>query len=277
MRRSSPRPSLLVVLITLGAAAHAAPPLAKAPATGLARLTYVERHVDQGVGARWKGAAENTPLLFGETLKTAPDAMVRLELPWMSLTLSPSSVVSFPDELVLSTRLEQGRVLLQSGGREILKLVTPEAEIRGVGRAIVRREKDTTLVTCIDGRFVVEAAGRSLAVPVARGAVVRAGQAPQGPLELPASPSGLWPASDPVYVKVAEPLALRWEPRGAGYSVELLAVGDDVVLMQRDAAGPSLKLPIAWPGAFRWRVAARDERGLEGLPSGDGQIVVDDK
>ena len=186
MRRSSPRPSLLVVLVALGAAAHAAPPLAKAPTTGLGRLTYVERHVDQGVGAPWKGAVENTPLRFGETLKTAPDAMVRLELPWMSLTLSPSSVVSFPDELVLSTHLEQGRVLLQSGGREILKLVTPEAEIRGVGRAIVRREKGTTLVTCIDGRFVVEAAGRAVAVPVARGAVVQAGQAPQGPFELPA-------------------------------------------------------------------------------------------
>jgi hypothetical protein len=36
-----------------------------------------------------------------------------------------------------------------------------------------------------------------------------------------------------------------------------------------------LKLPVTWPGAFRWRVAARDERGLEGLPSGDGQIVVE--
>ena len=279
MRRSSPRRSLLVVLFALGTLAHAAPPLAKAPAPGtsLARLTYVERHVDQGVGPGWKGAAENTSLLFGETLKTAPDAMVRLELPWMSLTLSPSSIVSFPDELVLSTQLQQGRVLLQSGGREILKVVTPEAEVRGAGRAIVRREKDTTLVTCIDGRFVVEAAGRSVAVPAARGAVVRAGQAPQGPFELLAPPSGLWPSSDPVYVTVGEPLALRWEPRGASYSVELLAVGDDMVLMQRDAAGPSLKLPIAWPGAFRWRVAARDERGLEGLPAGDGQIVVDDK
>ena len=277
MRRWFPRPSLLAVLAAVGGAAQAAAPVAKAPAAGLARLTYVERRVEQGAGTGFKGAAENTPLRFGETLKTAPDAMALLEFPWMSLSLSPSSVVSFPDELILSTRLEQGRVLVQSGAREILKLVTPEAEIRGAGRAIVRREKDTTLITCIDGRFVVEAAGRSVAVPVARGAVVRAGQAPQGPFELPASPGGLWPASDPVYVTVGEPLALRWEPRGTAYSVELLAVGDDVVLMQRDAAGPSLKLPIAWPGAFRFRVAARDDRGLEGMPSGDGQIVVDDK
>ncbi len=278
MRRSSPSPSLFVVLATLGAMAQAAPPQAPAAGGSLARLTYVERRVDQGVGATGlKGAVENTPLRFGETLRTAPDAMARLEFPWMSLTLSPASVVSFPDELVLSTRLEQGRVLLQSGRREILKLVTPEAEIRGAGRAIIRREKETTLVTCIDGRFVVEAAGRAVAVPVARGVVVRAGQAPQGPFELPASPTGLWPASDPVYVAVGNPVALRWEPRGSGYSVELLAVGDDVVLIQRDTASASLNLPVAWPGAFRWRVAARDERGLEGLPSGDGQIVVDDK
>jgi hypothetical protein len=281
MRRSSPSSTLALALAAGAAMVEAAPPPPKAPAPaapGFARLTYVDRRVDQGMGsAALTAATENSPLRFGETLRTGPEGMVRLEFPWMSLTVSPSSVVSFPNDLVLSTRLEQGRVLLQSGHREILKLITQEAEIRGAGRAIVRRENDTTLVTCVDGRFVVEAAGRAVVATVARGVVVRAGQAPQGPFELPPSPSGLWPASDPVYVTAGNPVALRWEPRGSAYSVEVLAVGDDVVLIQRDAASASLGLPIAWPGAFRFRVAARDARGLEGLPSGDGLIVVDDK
>jgi hypothetical protein len=112
-------------------------------------------------------------------------------------------------------------------------------------------------------------------VSAAKGALVRAGQGPQGPFDLPAAPSGLVPGSDPQFVATGEPVALRWAPRGSAYSVELLPVGGDTVLMQRDSAEAALKLPVAWPGAFRWRVAARDERGLEGLPSGDGQIVVE--
>jgi hypothetical protein len=112
-------------------------------------------------------------------------------------------------------------------------------------------------------------------VSAGKGALARAGQGPQGPYDLPSAPGGLVPGADPVYVAAGEPVALRWEPRGAAYSVEVMPVGGDTVLAQRDAGGPSVSLPLAWPGAFRWRVAARDERGLEGLPSGDGQIVVE--
>jgi hypothetical protein len=256
----------------------AAPPRPAKSAAGpdLARLSYVEQRVEQAAGAAApRGAIENSPLRFGETLSTAPDAMARLEFPWMSLTLSPASAVSFPDELVLSTRLERGRVLVQSGQREMLKLVTDEAELRGSGRVIVRRENDTTLVSCVDGRFVLEAAGRRVTLQAAKGALVRSGQAPQGPYDLPAAPAGLVPGSDPLFVPVGEPVPLRWSPRGSAYSVEVLPVGGDTVLVQRDVSEAGLKLPVTWPGAFRWRVAARDERGLEGLPSGDGQIVVE--
>jgi hypothetical protein len=246
------------------------------PSSALARFSYVEQRVEQAAGAATPARAlEDGPLRFGETLRTAPDAMARLEFPWMSLTLSPGSELSFPDELVLEARLERGRVLVQSDKREILKLVTAEAEVRGSGRLVVRREKETTLVSCVDGRFVVEGGGRRVTVPAAKGVLVRSGQGPEGPFDLPAAPSGLVPGNDPRYVTAGEPVDLRWGPRGASYSVELLPVGGDTVLMQRDAVQPSLDLPVAWPGAFRWRVAARDERGLEGLPSGDGQIVVE--
>jgi hypothetical protein len=264
-----------VALGVLGSVRVAAPQKPAPAGGGLARLTYVERRVEQGAStAGLKNAAENTSLRFGETLKTAPDAMARLEFPWMSLSLSPSSVVSFPDELVLSARLERGRVMVQSGRREILKLVTPEGEVRGRGRAVVRRQGTTTLVSCVDGRFVLAGQSRSVAVAAGQGGLL-SGSAVEGPFDLPAAPSGLVPGADPVYVAAGEPASLRWTPRGAAYSIEVLAEGDDVVLVQRDSEGASLSLPIAWPGAFRWRVAARDARGLEGLPSGDGHLVVE--
>jgi len=262
---------VLCALVPASLLAQAAP-----PPTGLARLAYVERKVEQWQGAAApKSAAESGALRFGDTLRTAPDAMARLEFPWMSLTLSPSSVLSFPDDWVLKARLEEGRVVLQSGGREILKLVTAEASLRGHGRAIVRRASGTTLVTCVEGRFVLSAEGQALVLPAGKGGLVRAGQGPEGPFELPAPPTGLRPGADPVYVSAGEAVALGWDPRGALYSVEVLPVGGDTVLAQRDAASGGLRLPLAWPGAFRWRVAARDARGLEGLPSGDGQIVVE--
>jgi hypothetical protein len=267
-----------LLLAALAAPAQAAAP--KGPsiaASALARLGYVERRVELGKGTTLGAAAENGSLRFGETIRTAADGMARLDFAWMSITLSPSSVLSFPDELVLHARLEQGRVVVASGRREMLKLVTPEGEVRGTGRAIVRRAGETTLVSCVDGKLLVSGANRTVTVPAGKGAIVRAGQAPQGPLDLPAAPSGLKPGSDPLYVTADDPVGLRWEPRGNAYSVELLPVGGDTILMQRDAAAPEVSFAIAWPGAFRFRVAARDPRGLEGLPSGDGQIVVEDK
>ena len=38
-----------------------------------------------------------------------------------------------------------------------------------------------------------------------------------------------------------------------------------------------VKIEVPWEGAFRWRVSARDARGLEGLPSADGLIAVDSR
>ena len=201
--------------------------------------------------------------------------MARLEFPWMSLTLSPSSAVSFPDELVLSVRLEHGRVMVQSGRREILKLVTPEAELRGSRpRHRAPRRRTRTLVSCVDGRFVLQRRAGRGSSPRAQGALVRAGQEPQGPFDLPAAPSGLVPGP----IRCSCRRASRWPCAGRpghGLFGRAPARGGDTVLVQRDASAAALELPVAWPGAFRWRVAARDERGLEGLPSGDGQIVVE--
>jgi hypothetical protein len=88
---------------------------------------------------------------------------------------------------------------------------------------------------------------------------------------------GLWPALDPVFVAPGEPLELRWKGSAPGYQLELLPVGSDVVLLQRDVAASPVKIQVPWEGAFRWRVSARDARGLEGLPSADGLIAVDSR
>ena len=224
----------------------------------------------------WRRALEGQPLLPGESLRTGSDALARVELPWMALTLSPGSRLRFPDALVLSVVLDDGRAVVEGERLETLKLVTPEAEVRGRGRAIVRRERGRTLVSCLSGRFRVAARRGSVTLGGGQGTAVDGAGAPSAPGPLPEPPAGtLWPGRDPAYVAPGEPLALRWPAGDGPFQVELLPVGREIVLRQRDVAGPPLALAIPWPGAFRWRVSRRDARGLEGLPSAEGLIAVD--
>ena len=261
----------LAALLALPAAASAQGALA------LARLSLVERKVELAKkGATWQAAVEGGPLQVGEALRTGPDAVARLELPWMALTVSPGSTVRFPDAFLLSASLESGRATIEAQGKDALKVVTAEGEVRGQGRAVVRRAGRDTLVTCLSGRFFVEGGGATVTLAAGQATIVRAGRAPSAPETAPAPPGeGLWPGDDPVYVAPGAPLELRWKGSAPGYQVELLPVGSDVVLLQRDVAAPPARIEVPWEGAFRWRVSARDARGLEGLPSADGLIAVD--
>jgi hypothetical protein len=266
----------LVSLLAVPAAALAQAAADQGP-LALARLSLVERKVElEKKDAKWQSAVEGAPLLIGEALRTGPDAVARLELPWMALTLSPGSTLRFPDAFLLSATLESGRALLDAPGLDALKIITGEAEVRGRGRAVVRRQGRSTLVTCLAGRFFVEAASSVVTLTPGRGTVVAEGGAPGAPKDVLAAPAeGLWPAQDPVFVAPAEPLELRWKGGAPGYQLELLPVGSDVVLLQRDIKAPPVRIEVPWEGAFRWRVSARDARGLEGLPSADGLIAVD--
>ncbi len=279
MRRSAERWHLGLtagLLLLAPAALLGQAPPAKAP-LALARLRFVERKVDLGrKDARWQSAVEGEAVVVGDALRTGPDALARLELPWMALTLSAGSTLRFPDTLLLQATLEGGRALIESPTLDALKLVTGEAEVRGQGRAVVRRGERSTLVTCLAGRFVVAAERSAVTLAAGEGTVVFAGRPPSAPQRVPAPPTeGLWPARDPVFVAPSEPLELRWKGGAAGYQLEVLPVGSDVVLLQRDVTAPPVRLEVPWEGAFRWRVSARDARGLEGLPSAEGLIAVD--
>jgi len=285
MCRSSERSRGGLAALVGALAALAAPLAAQAPSATdkspltLAKLSVVEHKVELArKDARWQQATEGGPLVLGEALRTGPQAVARLELPWMALTLSPGSTLRFPDAVLLQATLEAGRVLVEAPKLDALKLVTEEAEVRGQGRAVVRREARSTLVTCLAGRFVVEAAGSIATLAAGQGTVIAAGKPPSAPQGvLPPPTEGLWPAQDAVFVSPSEPLELRWKGSAPGYQLEVLPVGSDVVLLQRDVAAPPVKIEVPWEGAFRWRVSARDARGLEGLPSADGLIAVDSK
>ncbi len=270
-RRRLAHATLRLALVAVPAAATAQEALV------LARLSLVERRVELSKdGTPWRAAVEGGPLQIGETLRTSPDSVARIELPWMALGLGPGSTLNFPDGFLLSASLESGRALVEAEGRDALKVVTGEAEVRGRGRAVVRRQGRETLVTCLAGRFYVRGGPSTVTLTAGRGTVVRPGRAPSAPENVPAPPKqGLWPGRDPVYVIPGEPLELRWKGDAAGYQLELLPVGSEVVLLQRDVAASPARIEVPWEGAFRWRVSSRSARGLEGFPSEDGLIAVD--
>jgi hypothetical protein len=281
MRRSSSREGLLWAALVAPLAAAALPAVAVAAedALALARVSLVERKVEFAKkGSTWQAAVEGGPLRIGEALRTGPDAVARLELPWMAVTLGPGSTVSFPDDFLLSASLDGGRALVEAQGRDALKIVTAEAEVRGQGRAVVRRQGQETLVTCLAGKFHVHGRDSAVTLSAGRGTVVRAGAAPSAPQAVPAPPgAGMWPGRDPVFATSGQSLELRWKGDAPAYQIELLPVGSDVVLLQRDVEAPPARIELPWEGAFRWRVSARDKRGLEGTPSEDGLIAVDAK
>jgi hypothetical protein len=263
--------------VGVAAAALAAPARTPAPSTSaLGKLTYVEQQVEQAGGsAPWQPAREGSPLRLGERLRTGPSAVARIELPWMAFTVSPAAALSFPDQDLLSAVLERGRLALSAEAREILKVVTPEAEVRGRGRVVVRREGQRTLVTAIAGRFTVEGSGQVVVLAAGKGTVVSDKGRPLAPVDAPEAPRSLKPGADPVYVTPGTAVRLDAANTRTANQIELLPVGSDVVLLQRDVGPPPWKLEVPWPGAFRWRVASRDERGLEGPPSADGGICVE--
>jgi hypothetical protein len=266
--------ALAAAALAPAGAARAAPPAAP---LALAKLTLVERRVEVSPApARWQAAVEGAPVRIGEALRIGPDAVARLDLPWMSLTLGPSAALRFPDASVLSATLESGRAVVDARDRDALKLVTAEAEIRGRGRAVVRRSGAETTVSCLVGRFLVAGGSGVVTLAAGQGTVARAGRPPAPPAALPRPPSeGLWPSGDPVYVAAGATLDLWWRGDAPSYAVELLPMGADVVLLQREAAKAPLRIEVPWEGAFRWRVSARDARGLEGAPSDEGLIAVE--
>jgi len=257
---------LLVLSLLLAAAAAAASP---------ARLAYVEARVERASSPdEWSEAREETAFGFGEELRVLGPGVARLRFPWMSATLGPETRVALPASGVLALRLGSGRLAVDSPERDALPIATPEAEIRGRGRVVVRAEPGRTLVMAHAGRFEVIAGQRAVSLEAGSGTVVAAGSAPEAARALPPPPRGLQPGDDALFVDVNATAALSWKGGAPAHWVELLPVGSDEVLLHADAASDDLALRIPWPGAFRWRVASRDASGLEGLPSRDGLVCA---
>jgi hypothetical protein len=215
----------------------------------------------------------------GDRIRTGPESVARLAFPWMSVTASPSTTLHIPSEVILSAFFDEGRAEIAAEGGDILKLRTAEAEIRGAGRVVVRRDsqRQALVVTAREGTFRVEGAGKAVVLLAGEGTVVRPGSPPESASRLPVAPTDLHPGKDPVYVVRGESAQLSWRQAGASHHLEVLPLESNDVLLERDVGVGPEPMTIPWLGTYRWRVAARDTIGLESLPSADGLICVVEK
>ena len=240
--------------------------------------TGVERESADGTEG-WRKLKAGDRVRTGDRLRTAQDGLARVEFPWMSITFGPATILHIPAEAVLSTVLGQGRAEFEGQGREIVKVRTAEAEIRGTGRIVVRREQERTLVTAMamDGTFRVEASGETVVLKAGEGTTIRDGEPPSSAQKLPEAPERVRPGSDPLYVSSGQPVTLDWSPAAPASHVQVMPFDSDEVLMARDVGPPPYALVIPWEGTYRWRVSSRDGQGLEGRPSEAGYICVVEK
>jgi hypothetical protein len=254
-----------------------APPPPRPPGAGIAigDLGWAGEDVERAElpqKSSWRRLVTGDKVRTGDTFRTSENATARLAFPWMAITLGPSTMLTIPSSTVLSTVLEQGWAEFAGPGRDIVKIRVGEGEVRGGGRLVLRRSAGRTSATALEGAFRVRAAGRTVEIKGGEGTVVADGRPPDAPVPLPAPPGGLLPGKDPVYVRVGQPVDLRWTAGGPSYRVQLLALAGDEVLFARDVGAPPFRMEIPWLGTYRWRVSARDARGLESLPSTEGVI-----
>lgn len=287
------RRPLLTVALALAAAVAAwpapKPPGASAPKSravnapkphagiAIGDVTWTDREVLRAVPPdkrTWHRVAAGDKLRTGDTLRTGEGAIARVELPWMAVTLGPSTMFTVPATTVLSTVLEQGRAEFAGAGRDIVKIQVGEGEVRGGGRLVLRRSVGLSSASVLEGVFRVRSLGRTVEVKAGQGTVVMDGRPPLPSSPLPAAPVDLRPGGDPVYVKAGRSIELRWAAAGASHYVELFGLRGDAVVMARETAAPPLRLEIPWLGTYRWRVSARDARWIESRPSAQGLICV---
>ncbi len=261
----------------------AAPPAAPRPAgAGIAigELAWADGTVERAElpsKSTWRRLVPGDKLRTGDTFRTDGQATVRLDFPWMTVGLSSSTMLTIPASTVLSTVLEQGRAEFAGPGRDIVKIRVGDGEVRGGGRLVLRRTVGLTSASVLEGSFRVRAAGRTIEIKAGQGTAVPDGAPPQPPSPLPEAPRGLHPGRDPVYVRSGQAAELTWTASGPSSHVEILALQGDGVLLAREAAAPPLRVEIPWLGTYRWRVAARDARGVESRPSAEGLICSVDR
>jgi hypothetical protein len=236
----------------------------------VAKLSFVDGSVELGApSGTWSHANEGTRVKTGDLVRTNSEATVRVEFPFMSVVVGPSSVLGITASQVLSTYLEAGRVEEHAQGADAIKLRTQEAQIRGRGRVVVRREGAQTSIMVWEGRFLVASSGKLLTVVGGVGTVVQRGR-PLVAQSLPVAPGDPVPGADPMYLAVGETVSMRWQGNGLRYHLQLLGIDSDEVLVERETAAQTFSLPIPWPGTFRWHVSEMTAEGLESRPSRDG-------
>ena len=275
--------ALGVVLLALLAAANKPnvvvrkpmPPPAPAP---VASVRILDGTLQRGRGTSWRGADRDFRISPGESLRTSADGAALLTFPWMQILVGGDAVVGLTPSTILSVTLDRGRVQERATAGDILKVITAEGEVRGRGDVVVTRSEVSaeTRVSALSGWFRVRSPRGLVSLEAGQGAIVTAAGPPEI-VDLPASPTGLVPGSDPVYVEQGRSARLVWSGSAPRYRAHVLSLTGDEVVLSREVEGEALDVPGRWLGTFQWRVSSIDARGVEGPPSVPGLFCVVEK
>ncbi len=253
------------------------PHVVPTPPPPVAAVRIVDGTVQRGSGKSWKAVGGDFKIAPGEKLRTSGDGLALITLPWMEILIGGDAAVGLTPSTVLSAFIEHGRIEERATAGDILKVLTPEAEIRGRGAVVVSRSDTNaqTRISSLSGGFSVKAGRGTVFVDSGRGVLVNKG-VPEI-VDLPAPPKALTPGSDPAYVVKGKAARLAWKGSGRRYHVKVLSLSGDEVLLAREVDAPAIDVPTRWLGTFQWTVAAIADNGIEGPASVAGLFCVVEK
>lgn len=260
------------------AAPALAAPRPLTPRATVAVVRLMDGSIQHGAGKSWKPIDTGFRIAPGDSLRTDREGVAALTFPWMSILIGTETVVGLLPSAVLSVSLERGRIEEQASAGDILKVLTPEAEVRGRGTVIVSRSDGgaQTRVSALRGWFRVRGRRGTVSLETGQGALLSAAGDAET-IDLPSPPTRLSPGADPVYVPMGTSARLSWTGAAPRYHVTVLDLSGDEVLLSREADAPAIELPARALGTFRWRVSSIDGRGVEGPPSATGLFCVVEK
>ena len=260
-----------------GAQSRASKPAPPAARVEVARLGFAEGGIEVQVrGAAWLKASEGQSLAIGDRVRTLRGGTARLEFPWTAIAVGDNSevVLENPNH-VLTLRLESGRIDVDPE-HTLVRVVTDEGAVSGVGRTLVRRVGGSTFVGSYNGGADVESRGSVVRLGVNKGVLLRAdGPAPVA-APMSEAPRVVTPGADPRYVLPNTVVPLRWTGREEIYHLEVLSIDSDVPVVSIDLNGKTHDLQIPWLGTFRWRISGLSG-AVESEPSSEGLICVTEK
>lgn len=256
------------------------------------RLTYIRREVlTKSPGTPdFTRASLNQGLFHLDRVLTRQKSNANVTFQDLSrISLGPQSLMIMYALLEKEFRLpvKQNVQLLTGGLRTKLTQLKGRLEVQTPSCAINSDSveilvgidsKKMSALSVYDGKSEVSAQGKSVDVPGGYGTVVEMGEPPAPPELLPPAPQLIQPLEAVIHVTNGSEKGIapfQWSGDGRSYHLQVATDPDFEKIVEDEIVSQAVASLSLAAGAYYWRVAAINQRGLEGYSANSSFTVTD--